>query len=167
MAKLHDQLTKIGYFFACLALFAILVIMNGEIVARYALNLPTKWSADIVAYLILAVVALGMPEIARTRGHIATTLFGERMSDSQKRFADLARNLVMLLVVAAVSYLIIVTAISEYQSGVRTVAVFAIPKWYLNASLAYGFASSSLHVFRHVMRPTASTQESVAEGAID
>lgn len=167
MPRLHDATTQAAYYLACLAMLSILVVMNGEIVLRYFFNAPTKWSADLVTYLMLATIAFGMPQVARTRGHIAITIIGERLSPYGQKVADFARNALTLIVVAGASIFIVQTAADEFQKGVLTVAAFQIPKWILNASLGYGFVSSGIHLLRHLFAPSSHQATSPAEGMID
>lgn len=163
MTRFHDAVTRLGFYVACLAMLAILLTMNAEILLRYAFNSPTKWSADTVTYLLLAVIAFGMPEVTRTRGHIAITIIDEQLSSSTYKLVDIARNAATLVVVVATATIILLTAVQEFKSGVLTVAALQIPKWVLNSALAYGFISSALHLLRLLFTPTDRPVSSPAE----
>lgn len=168
LTRLQDSVTKFSFYVACACMLAILVIMNSEIVLRYFLNAPTKWSADLVTYLLLVAIALGLPEVTRVRGHIAITIVGEHLrTASARKTVDFFRSVATLAIVGATGAIILVTATKEFQSGVQTVAAFQIPKWLLNGVLAYGFLSSAAYLLRHAAAPTDQQHTSAAEGAIE
>lgn len=147
---LHDRVTRAGYFLACLCLFIIVVITNFEIFMRYAVNAPTRWSGDLSTYLLLVSIAFGMPEITRTGGNVAITILSEKLRPTAQRIVQQMRYVSCVAAILVLTYLILVTAAQEFMRGILTVAAFPIPKWLLNAALAYGFLSSGVYFARAI-----------------
>jgi TRAP-type C4-dicarboxylate transport system permease small subunit len=146
--RLHDALTRAGYYIACLFLGLIVAIMNFEIVMRYALNSPTRWSSDLTTYLMLGLIALAVPEVTRSNRNIAITILSEKMGPAGRRITEQIRYLICVLTILCLAYLVVTTAAQEFQRGIRTEAIFQIPKWVLNATLAFGFVNAGLHFLR-------------------
>jgi TRAP-type C4-dicarboxylate transport system permease small subunit len=138
------RLTRLSFALASIALAAILVAYVIEVIARYGFGRPTLWSVDLVSYALCATIFLAMPEITRTSGHVAITSMIEKLSGrNQTRLARLIA-LIGALLCGLVAYIAVLSAFSQAQSGIETVAAFAIPKWWLTGLVAYGFALSAL-----------------------
>jgi TRAP-type C4-dicarboxylate transport system permease small subunit len=53
-----------------LCVITMMVLITYEVVARYVFNAPTAWSDEIAAYLLIAIVFLGLAQNLRTGSHI-------------------------------------------------------------------------------------------------
>jgi TRAP-type C4-dicarboxylate transport system permease small subunit len=138
------RLTRLSFGVAGAALVAILAAYVVEVIARYGFGRPTLWSVDLVSYALCTTIFLAMPEITRTSGHVAITSMVEKLSGRNE--ARLARliSLVGAMLCGLVAYIAVLSAFTQAQSGIETVAALAIPKWWLTALVAYGFALSAL-----------------------
>ena len=79
LARWHDGLTRFGFYLGGATLCGIVVCFWIEVVARYFFNAPTLWSSSIVAYCLCLSASLAMPELARTRGHIAISVLQDSL----------------------------------------------------------------------------------------
>lgn len=148
LLKAHERVTACAFVLACAALVLMLGAYLTEVVARYGLNSPTRWSSDLVQYLLAATTALALPQVTRDGGHVAITSFIEKLPSALR--ARAARLLVWTgaLVLASAAALFVQVALQQAQQGVETIAAFAIPKWWLSALLVYGMTDSALHLLR-------------------
>ncbi len=153
------RLTRASFALACTALVVILGAYVIEVVARYGFGRPTTWSADLVNYALCASIFLAMPEITRNSGHVAITSLIEKLKPGHQ--ARLARLLALAgaLLCAVAAYVAVAAALGQAANGIETVAAFAIPKWWLTALVAYGFALSALAFLLLTRRATRAGVE--------
>ncbi len=56
---------------SALLLAGIVTLFVMEIFMRYAMNAPTKWSNDVISFIMPAMIFLALPEVTRRNQHIA------------------------------------------------------------------------------------------------
>ena len=118
--RAHDALTRVGFLIGSAALGGIVAVYLIEVVARYFFNSPTMWSASAVAYLLCVAVMLAMPELARTRGHIAISILEEKLPEKlQPHHIRLTAALAGIVCVVA-AWMIWNESIRQWQSGITT-----------------------------------------------
>lgn len=159
LARAHDGLTAAGLWLAMAALAAIVAAYVYEVVARYAFDAPTMWSADLVSYLLLFVTFMAMPEVTRTGSHVAVTVFLERLPPA---FAGPVIRLIALtgaLICLFLADLALDETARQMARGVRMMAAIPAPKALISVWIVYGFAGSALHFLRR-----AATGPALAEG---
>ena len=81
LLTVHDRLTTTEFIVACGALTLLLGSYLFEVVLRYGFDAPTRWSSDIVQYMLCLCVAFAMPLVTRDGGHVAITSFLENRSN--------------------------------------------------------------------------------------
>lgn len=145
MIRLLDALTAALFALACLALGAMLLSYLIEVALRYFFDAPTRWSSDVVAYALLFGVAFSLPTVTRDGGHVAITSVIERLSPDSQRTVKRLLGWLSAGVCLAASGLLASQAVAQWRDGIETVAAFAVPKWWLSASVALGLALSALH----------------------
>ncbi|MFZ5650386.1 MAG: TRAP transporter small permease subunit [Bacillota bacterium] len=62
------------------AMFALVLTMAYEVVARYVFNAPTLWSYDLSYFLGSLTLMLGMAYTLRVKGHVSIDIFYSRFS---------------------------------------------------------------------------------------
>ncbi len=145
---LHDVLTRAGFAVGCAALAVIFAAYNVEVVLRYVFNAPTTWSADLVNYALCLSIFLVFPDVTRRSGHVAITSLIERLSAPRLRLVSRWIAGAGALMCATTAVIFAGEGLTQGAQGIETVAAFAIPKWWLTAVIAYGFANSALHLAR-------------------
>lgn len=153
------RLTRASFVLACAALVAILCAYVTEVIARYGLGRPTLWSADLVNYALCASIFLAMPEITRTSGHVAITSMIEKLSGNHQMRLARVLALAGAVLCGLTAFIAVSSALSQAATGIETVAAFAIPKWWLTALVAYGFALSALAFLLLTRRATRTGVE--------
>lgn len=159
LLRLHDALTRAGFFAGAVALIGIFGLYNFEVAARYFFNSPTKWSGDVVTYLLCVMIGLVLPELTRTKSHIAITFIGERMRPADQRKLGLALSLASGVVCLVAAWIVGDETLRLYVGKIETIASFLIPKWWLAAFLTYGLLSSGLHFLRLFAADVADRRE--------
>lgn len=148
LLALHDRFSLAEFVLACLALVVLLGSYLVEVVSRYGFNVPTRWSSDLVQYMLCVSVALALPLVTRDGGHVAITSFLEKLSSSQQQVATRAIVWLGVVVLGGTTLLFAQVAVDQAKQGIETVAAFAIPKWWLTAVVTLGLLDSTLHLLR-------------------
>ncbi|TFL14389.1 TRAP transporter small permease [Pusillimonas caeni] len=158
--RLHDWITRIGYWGAIGALGAIVVSYVWEVAMRYLLDSPTSWANDVVNYLLCALVFLALPEVTRARAHIAVTVLSDL---APPRVAPYLFSLINILAFASCMFAAWVSGdenIRQFVRGITTLANTPIPQWWISVFITYGFLGSALYFLRAIFPSQALDLES-------
>ena len=79
---------------AALAVLAMCLLITGAVFVRYVFGIPVVWAPEIVGYLMVALIFLGLGETMLAGGHIRIDLFISRVP---KRFRDMLELLTLTL----------------------------------------------------------------------
>ncbi len=83
-------------------LMAIMLIIVYEVVMRYVLDSPTKWSNEISQYLLVVVSMLGGAYCLVYDGHVRVDILYHRMSEKKRAFIDILLAIFVLSFVIAI-----------------------------------------------------------------
>lgn len=153
ISKLHDHLTRFGFYLGGATLCGIVVCFWIEVVARYFFNSPTLWSSSLVAYFLCLSASLAMPELARTRGHIAITVLAEQLRPATRRRYDRFIALIAGSICLVAAWVIVNESLRQISSGTTTAMGLDIPKYWVSSFISYAFLNSALHFLRHSLFP--------------
>ena len=156
--RLQDLITRWLYILGGIALCGIVASYLIEVVMRYIFNAPTLWSPSAVAYLLCVSSMLGMPELARTRGHIAITMLEERMSPATSARHRRRVSVVTAAICLCAAWMIGTEMMRQAQSGTTTAFGVRIPKVWLTGLIFYGFMNTALYYLRAALRPDSLPQ---------
>lgn len=148
LALAHDLASRGLFLLAGCGLVAATLLYVFEVVARYLFDAPTTWSGEAVQYALALVIFCALPEITRTRAHVAIDLVpemaGPRLALWLGRF-----NLAVATIACAVSgWIVGGEAVKQFQRGLMTNAANPIPRWWITAVIALGLASAAVHLAR-------------------
>lgn len=149
IARLHDHITRFGFYLGGATLCGIVLCFWIEVVARYFFNAPTLWSSSLVAYFLCIAVSLSMPELARTNGHIAINVLPERLSPLMRQRYDRMIALVAGGVCIVTAWIIVKETLRQFDGGTTTALGLNIPKYWVSSFICYGFINTALHFLRH------------------
>jgi TRAP-type C4-dicarboxylate transport system permease small subunit len=147
LLRLHGLITDAGYLAAALGLCAMGVLYCMEVVFRYFLNAPTRWSLEVITWLMLIVTFLAIPHAVRAGTHIAVTLLADLYPRHARRILS-AMNLIGVVLCAFIAYVSLNENIDQYRGSIETIGNLPIPKWWLTVFITYGFANSALWYVR-------------------
>ncbi|WP_374668037.1 TRAP transporter small permease [Ramlibacter sp.] len=155
LTRAHAAFTRGLFGLACAALVAMLAAYVTEVVLRYCFNAPTRWSSDAVSYAMLVCIAFALPAVTRDNGHVAITSLVERLSPALRAQAYRLLAWLSALACLAAAALLASQGVAQWRDGIETVAAFAIPKWWLSAAAALGFAGAATQYVGHVLQADA------------
>jgi len=147
LLRLHGLITDIGYVLAALGLCAMGALYCMEVVFRYFLNAPTRWSLETITHLMLIVTFLAIPHAVRAGMHIAVTLLADLYPRHGRRIL-VAMNAIGFALCAFIATISAMESIAQYQGSIETIGNIPIQKWWLSAFITYGFANSALWYLR-------------------
>jgi TRAP-type C4-dicarboxylate transport system permease small subunit len=147
LLRLHGLITDLGYVLAALGLIAMGGLYCLEVVFRYFLNAPTRWSLEVITFLMLAMTFLAIPHAVRAGMHIAVTLLADLYPGQARRLA-LVLNCFGLVLCAFIAYVSLEENVRQYFGAVETIGNVVIPKWWLSVFISYGFGNSALWYLR-------------------
>ncbi len=128
----------------CLMLVGV-AISFANVVARYVFGYAIYWAEEVLVFLVIWGVFIGMAAAAYERSHLNMDLFSNRISGRVK----LALNAAMTATLLACCGFMLVQSWQVvslfYQSGVVSVSA-GVPKWIPHAALPVGFALTALAV---------------------
>ena len=154
LCQLHDFLTTLAAALAGIGLIAIVTAYVYEVVTRYVFDSPTAWVSDFVSYALAATVFLALPKVTRDKGHVAVTVLVDALPD---RVADTLYVVLSSLGFAGLafaSWISLQENIRQYQKGIETLAIVAIPQWWVSGFITFGLLLSALYVLRYTSRHT-------------
>lgn len=173
LRRLLDRVVIAAMAVAELAMLLMMLHVVLTIVLRYAFRIPLDSVPEITAFYYMAgMIFLGFAWVTRTDGHIAASLFTDRMPP---RLAELLQG-VILIVLAIASYVLAretwgeavrMTRIGEFHQG----ASMNLPKWPTRWFAPVGFGLMGavalvLALDKLVGRPTPPLTDSTdGEGA--
>lgn len=152
-----DAIEAAGVLVARLALAGIVLAYVYEVVARYAFDAPTWWSAELVKYLLCILVFTMMPHVTATRGQVAVTVVLEALPGRLRALADRGLALVGFAVCAALAVFATEETARQIARNIQMMAAQPIPKWWVSVWIVFGFALSALAFLRLALaeRPAA------------
>ncbi len=143
LLRLHGLITDLGYLLAALGLAGMGFLYCMEVVFRYFLNAPTRWSLEVITYLMLIITFLAIPHAVRAGMHIAVTLLADLYPRQAKHILK-AMNAIGVLLCGFIAYISLIENVSQYQGSIETIGNIPIPKWWMSVFITYGFANSAL-----------------------
>jgi TRAP-type C4-dicarboxylate transport system permease small subunit len=129
---------------SALLLAGIVTLFVMEIFMRYAMNAPTKWSNDVISFIMPAMIFLALPEVTRRNQHIAITFLVEAMGDDVAVKWGRVLALVSANVAALAAWIVASSALKQFSTGILTNTVIQVPKWALLSPIAFSFGVVAL-----------------------
>lgn len=114
-------------------------MLTWEVSARYILNAPTVWAAELSQLAMAAAVFFALGDLQRRRRHITVRLLRDKLNPRWQRSADVAA----LLAVAAFAAVVVVygaqIAWRSFSAESTSGTILNLPKWWGEVSLPFGF----------------------------
>jgi TRAP-type C4-dicarboxylate transport system permease small subunit len=129
---------------AGISMLFLTALTTYEVVQRYFFNAPTSWSLEIIEYLVVVCVYLGMSYSIRKGAHVSVPLLYEKLPARAQRIVDVITSILLLLFWLVFLWQTAATAIDYLMRGVRSETLLAFPLFYPMAIVAIGSLMSCL-----------------------
>lgn len=160
LLRWHDRLTQLGVQLAMIGLALIVASYIIEVVLRYGFDSPTRWSADLVSYLLLFITFMALPQVTNSGGHVAVTVLLERLSPSRQQVAARVIAVCGLIVCLFLTWISIGETLRQVNGNVLMMSANPIPKAWISVWIVYGLGSSAIYFLRSAIWPPASASSS-------
>lgn len=77
-----------------LCVILMMVLTTADVVARYIFNSPTMWADEMAAYLLIAIVFLGLAQTLRTNNHIRIDVLTSLLPPHVRRVLEVIAHVV-------------------------------------------------------------------------
>ena len=105
VTSLIRGLTTGGGMLAAFGIFAITLIVTGDVAARFLLGAGTKWTLEFTGYLLVMVVFLGLAYTLRERSHIRILFLVDRLPKKVQAWLAVVTSFIFLGFCAFLGYL--------------------------------------------------------------
>jgi len=127
-----------------------------DVVGRYLFNYPIPGSVEIGTELVVAIVFLGVASVQLQRRHIRLEFLSERVSPKARSRLDLIIDVIVLAIVAVLTWRCILKAIESWQTGEISYGVVAVPYAPARTIVAFGLAllcvSVILQIYERIVK---------------
>src|ERR1700712_4693217 len=106
MLKVLTAIEKISSTIAAVFMFAIMIVVFGDVIMRYAFNKPFSWAYDLISlYLMAGVFFLVLSEAYAERAHVSVDILQQKFSPSMIRLSEIVPCIVGITVFSLLAWL--------------------------------------------------------------
>jgi TRAP-type C4-dicarboxylate transport system permease small subunit len=121
---------KIGSFIGAVFMFAIMIVVFGDVVMRYVFNSPFSWAYDLIAlYLMAGVFFLVLSEAYTSNAHVSVDILQQRLPPAGIRMSELVTCVVGVAVFALITWLGWQRAVESYYAADVMAGAIPWPMW--------------------------------------
>jgi TRAP-type C4-dicarboxylate transport system permease small subunit len=120
MNAINDIVKKISAkadVLAAVCIFAVMLLVISGIIMRRIVGQPIMGAYELVGLLTAAGIALAQANCTIKNGHVALTLFIDRLSGKKQQIVDASVNAIMLVFWITIAWRLFVYGLSTLSSG--------------------------------------------------
>ena len=129
-------------------LFLLMFLVTVHVIGRYIVAFPIPGSVELIEFLMVLVVFLGLAECAITRGNVSVDLFVDLMPKKARAVIDAFTSLLSIAIVSLIAWQSAVQAKILFQSG-HVSGVLHIPHYPFAIVMVFGWAAFDLVLIGH------------------
>ena len=115
---------------AAMFMFAIMIIVFGDVLMRYVFNRPFSWAYDLISlYLMAGIFFLILSEAYASHAHVSVDILQQKFSPPMIRLSEIATCLVGIVVFSLIAYLGFLRAVDSFQSADVMAGAIPWPMW--------------------------------------
>jgi len=147
LTKIIDPVTRISDIIGRIVLVFMMLLVTGDVVLRYFFNRPIKGSYELIEFMLVTLVALGLGYTQSLKEHISITLLKSRWSSAQVSVIENITHLFCLGIFSLITWRSAVEAEILRVSGTSSGVLF-IPNYLFMWLVVFGSALLCLVFFR-------------------
>ncbi len=121
---------------ACIAFIALSICC--EVIARYFLHRPLRWTVEISEYLQIYFVFLSAAWVLRKKGHVSLDIVADRLGTGGKRALGLTTDILTVAVAATLCLFAAIVAGEQFLLRTPVIKSLEVPKWIVIAPIPLG-----------------------------
>ncbi|MCP1336287.1 TRAP transporter small permease [Futiania mangrovi] len=126
---IHSVERVLRFIGACMML-AVMVIVAGDVFARYFFNAPFSWSYDLISiYLMVGIFFFFLSDTFRYHGHVAVDIVQNRLGRRARHASQFVAGAVSCVVFGLALWVGVGRAWSSYVVGEALAGAIAWPMW--------------------------------------
>jgi TRAP-type C4-dicarboxylate transport system permease small subunit len=129
-------------------LFLLMLLVVAHVIGRYVLVFPIPGSVELIEFLMVLVVFLGLAECAVRRGNVSVNLFVDLMPKNAQVMIDAFTCLLSIAIVSLITWQSAVQVKILWQSG-HVSGVLHIPHYPFAIVMVLGWAAFDLVLIGH------------------
>jgi TRAP-type C4-dicarboxylate transport system permease small subunit len=121
---------------ACIAFIALSI--SCEVIARYFLHRPLRWTVEISEYLQIYFSFLSAAWVLRKKGHVGLDIVVDRLGPGGRRAFRIATGILSVVVAATLCLFGAIVAREQFLLGTPVIKSLEVPKWIVIAPIPLG-----------------------------
>jgi TRAP-type C4-dicarboxylate transport system permease small subunit len=143
---------KIASTIAAVFMFAIMIVVFGDVIMRYAFNKPFSWAYDLISlYLMAGVFFLVLSEAYAERAHVSVDILQQKFSPSMIRLSEIVTCIVGIIVFALIAWLGFLRALDSFHSSDVMAGAIPWPMWPSIGLVPFGAGLITLRLAAHLI----------------
>lgn len=162
MLRVLDSISKLLFLLGCLFIFAIVCVVNYDVLSRN-FGLPTAiWAVNSVEYAMLHLTFLVLPYLVLTRGHVFVGALLAYMPQGMRRVWETGLHLISAAICFYMFWYSGQSFLRGWGDGSYEVRAFDMPMWAVYSTMPIGFFFGGLQFLAFFPR-----RESFFEASVD
>lgn len=131
-------IAKVSWVIAAVGIFATMVIICYDVLARYVLSRPSEWVFQSASSGLLAIAFLAMPYLYARDEHIAVDLIYDHLPRTVRLVSAWVVRVVAVVFGLTLGWYALDLVQSASEAGLRTSGAFSLPVSVVSAPMAFG-----------------------------
>ncbi|TET43569.1 MAG: TRAP transporter small permease [Dehalococcoidia bacterium] len=153
-----------GAVFGVVAISLMMVIITTNVVMRYFFDKPLLFIEELVAYLLVGAVFLGLAYTTREGAHVSVDLVVKRLSDRTRQVLDVVTSLLVLAIMTVYLWYGFKFFLDLLETQRRSITSLATPMWIPVAFMCMGFLLLCLAIVAHIVTRILEKEVKVGKG---
>ena len=156
ISALQGKLLEALAWFACLMVFAMVLMICADVLLRNVALIPSMrgldWSNDLTEAMLYLITMCAAPWILRRGQHIRVDIVLRAIPKRIAWYCEWFADLVGLFCCLVMLWYGVKTTLASYTSGAMTVKTLITPEWWLLAPLPIAFALLAIEMLFRMRR---------------
>jgi TRAP-type C4-dicarboxylate transport system permease small subunit len=150
--KVLTTIEKVASTIAAAFMFAIMIIVFGDVIMRYAFNKPFSWAYDLISlYLMAGVFFLVLSEAYTERAHVSVDILQQKFSAPMIRLSEIVTCIVGIIVFALIAWLGLLRTVDSFLSSDVMAGAIPWPMWPSIGLVPFGAGLITLRLAAHLI----------------
>jgi len=152
ISRARGVVEKITSTIAAVFMFAIMIIVFGDVIMRYAFNQPFSWAYDLISiYLMAGVFFLVLSEAFASRAHVSVDILLQKFSPAMIRLSEIVTCIVGITVFSLIAYLGFLRTLDSFKSADVMAGAIPWPMWPSIGLVPFGAGLITIRLVLHLV----------------
>jgi TRAP-type C4-dicarboxylate transport system permease small subunit len=137
---------------AAVFMFAIMIIVFGDVVMRYVFNRPFSWAYDLISlYLMAGIFFLILSEAYASHAHVSVDILQQKFPPAMIRLTEIVTCVVGIIVFSLIAWLGLLRAVDSFNSSDVMAGGIPWPMWPSIGLVPFGAGLITLRLVLHLV----------------